>query len=547
MSAERSADILMRVGRVHTFGEDDRTTRSVAIRAGRILAVSAERDGLDALVGPRTTVVDDPGLTVMPSFTDTHMHLEWCAADNFAVPLASARDIPEIVEVLAQRARSVAHGEWVVGSADWHESALAERRMPTRDELDRASGEHPVAVRRGGHNVVVNGRGLQAAGIDESTPDPVGGKIVRDVNGRPTGWLIGPGAISRVLALLPEVSTEDRVEALARFTRTLNRHGITAVRDAAGGSDALDVYQRLRARGGLSVRTRMLVLLPPGAGLEAQLAELDRWPAKADLGDDLLRIEGLKLLLDGGVENGAMEQPYHHDPSFSGHLLVEPADLQALLAAGLERGWRFAVHTVGDRALRVLLDAYESVIEEVPAPVSRPLTLEHAMLAPRELRSRAIASGVAVSVQYMLHHRLAANEVDMWGRERADSTFPIREWIEEGACIAGGSDAVVASWDIMSAVHGMATRRTATAGVLGRGAAIDRYTAFELYTSRAATLVGDGDVRGRVQPGLLADLVAFREDPLACEQDRLLDLRPVLTLLAGDAVYDPDGLVTTTA
>jgi len=546
MNGSINADTVMRVGRIHTFSGPGRTEQAVALRDGRILATAPDRDGLDDLIGPATTVVDDPTLTVMPAFSDTHMHLEWAAADAYAVPLSAVSDLDGLVAALSDRAGSTPPGQWVVGSADWHESALAERRMPTRDELDRVSTDHPVAVRRGGHNVVVNSRGLDSAGIDENTPEPVGGRIVRDAAGRPTGWLIGPGATGRVLSLLPEAGVEDRVDALAKFVRTLNRHGITAVRDAGGGRDAMDVYQQLRVRGGLSVRTRMMVLLPPGGNLECHLNEIERWPVKADLGDDMLRVEGLKLLLDGGVENGALEHPYLHDPSFSGNLLVAPDDLSAVLAAGLSQGWRFAVHTVGDRALKVLLDVYEQVIQDVAAPLPRPMTVEHAMLAPRELRARVIEQKIAVTVQYMLHHRLAANEVQMWGADRANSTFPIREWIEEGATIAGGSDAVVASWDVMAAVHGMQTRDTASAGVLGTDSRIDRYTAFDLYTARAAELVGDGAVRGKVEPGLFADLVAFRDDdPLHCDLEDLPQLKPVMTLLSGNSVYDPDGLVST--
>lgn len=537
------ADVLFRVRAAHTFDGRHSVVRALAVTGDRITGTCPDPHGLDGLIAPSTRVIDDPDLVLLPSFSDTHMHMEWAAADARGVPLKDATSIEDLIARLAERARATAPGEWVIGSADWHESALREARMPTAAELDRASTEHPIVVRRGGHNMVVNSRCLHLAGIDATTPDPPGGRIVRHPDGRPTGWLIGPAAMGPVASRLPEPSFEDRVDGLGSFSRELNEHGITAVRDAGGNADALDVYQALRDRGALSVRTRMLVLLPPAGDLQAKLAEMERWPVRSGFGDDLLKVEGLKVLLDGGVENGAMEMPYAHDAAFTGHLLVDPDDLETLLAAGIDKGWRFAVHTVGDRALRTLLDAYETVAASRHGLPDGTLTVEHAMLAPAAQRERVVDLGVHVTVQYMLHHRLAANAVHSWGPERAARAFPIRQWVAEGAVVAAGSDAVVANWDVMAAVRGMVTRETASAGVLGPEAAVDRRTAFELYTSRAAELVGDGALRGRLTPGRLADIVAFRDDPLTCELDGLDSLRPCLTLLGGRPVHDPDGML----
>ncbi|WP_436698607.1 amidohydrolase [Nocardioides sp. BYT-33-1] len=541
--AATPVDVLLRVGAGHTFDGDGPAVRAVALGNGRIRATSTEPDGLDALTGPGTRVVDDPDLVVLPAFSDTHMHLEWAAADALAVPLADVTSLEQMVGRLAERAVATPPGDWVIGSADWHESGLAEGRMPTVDELDRAAPSHPVVVRRGGHNLVANSVALARAGIVAATPDPPGGRIMRFEDGRPTGWLMGPAAMDPVTRLLPEPTLAQRADSLAAFARRLNSHGIAAIRDAGGSADALDVYQAVRDRDELSIRTRMLALLPPAGDLQAKLAEMERWPVRSGFGDDWLRIEGLKVLLDGGVEGGALEEPYAHDPGFTGHLLMDPADLETLLAAGLGRGWRFAVHTVGDRALRLLLDAYERVSDP---GARRPgaLTVEHAMLAPGPLRHRVRELGVHVTVQYMLLHRLGANAVRFWGRERAEQAFPIRSWVEEGVVVASGSDAVVASWDVLAAIAGMETRATAAAGPLGLDQAIDRRTALELATSRAADLVGDGHVRGRIRPGLAADLVLFRgADPLSCPVEELPALRPALTLVGGRPVHDPEGLL----
>jgi predicted amidohydrolase YtcJ len=286
-----------------------------------------------------------------------------------------------------------------------------------------------------------------------------------------------------------------------------------------------------------------MVWLDPSWSEARKLEEIERWPVCTGFGDDLLRIDGLKLLCDGGVEGAALEEPHAGKPDFSGHLLIDPDELTRVVAAGVDRGWRVGCHAAGDRTLRVVLDAFEAVLRGRPQLSPGTLSVEHAMLAPARERARAIQLGVAVHVQYPLLWQLAANVRRHWGDKRANAVFPLRSWVEEGALVAAGSDTFVAPWDPLLAVWGMVTRRTAMAGVLGPEQALDRHTAFDLYTRRAAIVTGGAADRGSVAPGHLADLVAFRGDPLTCSVDDLPELAPVLTLLGGEPVWDPEGRV----
>jgi predicted amidohydrolase YtcJ len=536
-----SADILFRGPLVHRFAPGG-PGRSVAIVGDRIVAVGDGVDDLDDLVGPKTQVVDDPGLVLMPGFHDTHMHQMWMAADIRGVPLNRAQSVDDVLDAIAERAKQTPPGEWIVTSANWHETLLPEGRFPTAEELERAAPEHPVAVRRGGHNLVANSRALTLAGITRESPDPERGTVVRDEDGNPTGRLIEPHAMAPVLDLLPAMGFEDRVEAIGAFTTELNRRGIVAVRDAGADAEALHVYQEAHRRGTLTTRTRMLVLLTLTGDTDTKLAEIGTWPIHTGYGDDMLRVDALKLLLDGGVEAAAMEEPYELDPTFSGHMLIDPDDILRLTRAGIDRGWKIAAHAFGDLTVRALTDVYQQILSETQLPPGS-LVIEHAALADDAMRRRIAELGIAVTVQYPVLWRLGGNAVKYWGRERADKLFPIREFVEAGAIIGGGSDAFVGDWDVLTAIRGMMTRETAIGGVMGRDSAVDRQTAFELYTSRAAELVGESDIRGSLEAGKLADIVAFREDPLTCDLDSLPELSPVLTLLGARPVHDTEGVL----
>ncbi|UGS33872.1 amidohydrolase [Capillimicrobium parvum] len=536
-----TADVVVRAGAIHAFDGSDRRARSLAIRGTEILAMGDRPDDLDELIGARTRVVHDPELVLLPAFHDTHMHQMWTAVDAHGVALGHTRCIADVVGAVAVRARETPPGEWIVSSASWHETTLAENRMPTAQEIDAATREHPVVLRRGGHNLVANSMALARAGIDRDTPNPERGTIVRGSDGSPTGWLIEPLAMKPVLDLLPPFSFEDRVDALGKLCRELNAHGIAAVRDAGSDPGAPQVFQALHDRGGLTTRSRMMIMLTLTGDTEAKIAEIESWPVHTGFGDDMLRIDALKLLLDGGVEAAAMDEPYANDPDFRGHLLIEPDEIEQLVTVGLDRGWKVGAHAFGDFTTRTLVDVYERVLRTRPDLPPGTLVIEHAGLAGPDVRRRAIELGIGISVQYPVLYRLAANAVRYWGPERADRIFPIREWIEEGAVVGGGSDAFVADWDVLAGVRGMVTRETAVAGVQGARSAIDRRTAFELYTNRAAEFVGEGDRRGSLVPGQLADIVAFREDPLTCELDALTELDVALTLVGGRAVHDPGG------
>jgi predicted amidohydrolase YtcJ len=259
-------------------------------------------------------------------------------------------------------------------------------------------------------------------------------------------------------------------------------------------------------------------------------------------GDEWLRMWGLKFVIDGGVENAALDQPYANRPDYHGELQWEAGELAEAAGLAVRKGWKVGVHAWGDHAVHATLDAFEAILHDQPDTAPGTLVLEHAGLARPQQRARAVALGIPVTVQYPLLYGLSPALVEYWGRERTADIFPLREWLGEGAVLSAGSDYPNGKYDAMASVWGMTTRQSPV-GVLGPGHAITRYEAARLHTADAARFAGDEQIRGTLALGMLADFAAYRADPLTCPIDELRGLRPVLTVVGGRPRHDPHGLL----
>jgi predicted amidohydrolase YtcJ len=523
------------------MAEDRKVYRAIAIRDEWIVAVSEDPHGLDGLITAGAHVVDDPELTVIPAFDDTHNHLIFAAQNMSLVPVDRARTLAEFIDLIRQRAAQTPPGTWIQTSAAWHEVSLAEGRLPTAPELDEATREHPVVVRRGGHVAVANSLALTLGGITRDTPDPQGGTIMRFPDGTPTGVLIEAPAHAPITELVPAMTFDQMVEGLRLACREYNSYGIGTVRDPMVMRNQMPVYQALWEQSELTVRSR-LMLSPMAPTLAARMAIIEGFGVRSGFGDDLLKLWGLKFVLDGGAEGGALDESYVNNPGYRGHLLWNPDDLLTLANFAVRRGWKIGTHVIGDRAVRTLLDVYEQVIKENPGLKPGTLVLEHGFLADVTQRARAIRLGIPVTIQHPLLYTLGSVLLEGWGEERTREIMPVRAWLEEGASLSAGTDHPVSSFNPLLSIWGMVTRGTLKAGIQGPEYAIDQYTAVQLYTVAGARLNDESHRRGTLEPRRLADLVAFRSNLITCPVDELPLLRPVFTMVGGRVVYDAESM-----
>ncbi|MEU4345681.1 amidohydrolase [Nocardia sp. NPDC023852] len=541
MTAATAADLVVRAGTVHTMDPAAPRATGLAVRQGKIVALAGRRSGrdvLDAFVGPDTTVLEDPDFVVLPAFVDTHNHLMLAGRNILGVPVSQARDIAAFIELIRERAARTPTGQWIVTGADWHELRLAERRMPTAEELDRATVVHPVLAMRGGHNAVLNSAGLRLAGIGPDTPDLPGGFIARDAAGRPTGW-VQDTALELAQKVLPPLPAELLTEGLAQASAAYAAHGLGTVRDPAVTPQEWHTLVQAQAAGRLSVRSHAMIFSTPAAikaagSMDAYIDGLEAQGIRPGAGAGRLRLWGLKLVLDGGVEAAALEQPYADRPGFRGELMWDSEELAQALATAVRRGWPTGTHAFGDRAVALMLDVARTVGKQTGPLPPGMLVIEHGGLMGDRIADAA-ELGVHITVQQALLDGLGEALVASWGADRTADLFPLRKLVDAGAWISAGTDHPIGPLDPLRGVYGMVTRRT-SAGVLGAGHAISREEAFRLYTSAGAQLLGDG-ATGTLVPGAPADLVVYPADPLTCEPDQLLSLSPIFTAVSGQLVH----------
>jgi predicted amidohydrolase YtcJ len=315
---------------------------------------------------------------------------------------------------------------------------------------------------------------------------------------------------------------------------------VGTIREAMISVDDLLAYQDAREQGLLSVRVRPLIRVANELTADQALALVRGLGARSGFGDDWLRIWGLKFVMDGGVEGGALEQPYANDTAQSGHLNWDPQVMTKVCVEAVRRGWRIGTHAAGDRAVRTVLDVYEAVVAATGPLPPWTLVIEHALLSDPAQRERAVRGGFAVTVQHALLWNMGSEMLTTWGPERTRQVNPLDQWLAAGASLAAGTD-IVRPFNPMINLWGMATRGTKSAGVQGPEHAIGVATALELYTLGTARLNGEADRLGSITPGKLADLVAYLADPLTVDVEELPRLTPAFTLVGGRIMHDPDG------
>jgi len=532
------ADTLLRNGRIHTVDAAFSTTDAVAIRGGRFVATGREAE---AMAGPATQVIDLGGRTAIPGLIDSHVHQHQWGMNIPAVQLLQVRSIADVLAAIGERARATPPGEWIIGSSLWHESLLAEGRLPTRWELDSVAPNNPVFIPRGGHVVTVNSLGLQRAGITRDTPQPTGGVIVKREDGEPTGVLLIAGATSIARrALPPPPPVEEQARLMVQAMGELNALGITSIVEPGIFDEQARIYARLRDEGRMTVRTWLLWRAANREGIARGIAAQQGWPQH-----EMLRTAGIKFLLDGGVEGGRMIEPYRivpgeqTNPEYRGILLL-PAGGEAELVEGLRlvhrAGLQIQTHAVGDFTIDLITRLYGQVEDEL-GPI-RPLrwTVMHIFLPTPDALAQMARRGIMATAQnhpVLLGH----NQRRWWGDERAAYSIPIRRIIDAGVHVGGGTDAPVVPGDPFQSMWWMVTRGTLAGYRLGPEWGITPREALALYTRNNAVLLGAEAELGSIEAGKRADLVVLSQDILGVEPERIRETRALMTILGGRVVH----------
>ena len=535
-----TADLLLKNGNVMTIDAMSTRTDAVAIANGRIVALGKEAQ---ELAGPNTQIIDLGGRTAVPGLFDSHIHTMMGGQNELAVSLEDAKSVADVQKAFAARAQGAAPGSWILGGSGWHESQLAEGRMPHRKELDAVTPNNPVFLRRGGHVAVANSAALKIAGITKDTPDPHDGVIGRDAGtNEPNGMLVERAAFTQVLKHVPRPTRGDLVEGLKRYTARLNSRGITATLEPGISLDEIAAYMELWRQGKMTTRARILQRIACAddvSGLTQVLAP--------EFGDDWLRIGGFKFMADGGVEAAFLREPYRviegeqNDPDFVGKMVLPPGgldELREMLMVAAAQGWQVQIHMVGDATIDTIVGLVEEVARKYPVGDMR-WTMMHVFLPTDEALTKMKRLGLRATVQ---DHpvKLGHNMLRYWGEERASRSIPVRSILAAGIPTGGGTDAPVVDWNPFESIWWMTTRKVFAQGgvrVLGPDEAIGREEALRLYTLGSAETCFMETIVGTIEPGKLADIAVLDADPMTVADDALRDIKAALTVVGGRIVH----------
>ncbi|MFJ5956923.1 amidohydrolase [Paenarthrobacter sp. NPDC092416] len=518
-------------------GTDDVT--AVAVAGQTITWVGSDAEAL-RLAGPATKLVNLGGRFLCAGFHDSHNHMLSTGLGLLLPTLSRSGSIPELLAVVQDQAETAAPGEWVVTASDWHESGLAERRMPTRSELDAIAPDNPLIVRRGGHNVVLNSLALERFGITEASEAPDGASYLRD-GGTLTGQIVGSGYVAGLLNQLPKPGLEDYRAALEAVQQQYSAAGITAVIDPGLTLDEMDAYKAVYAEGQQKVRVSMMWKLPTPGGTAAEAVELlDSGTVKAQLDDVWLRTLGVKLCVDGGVETGFYRDPYERqdDPGYPcGKSFQSATELADICVAANRAALPVGAHCVGDAGIDMALTAFEAAHSMSPISDAR-WTLIHMLYPQDDHWGRLNALGAGVAAQEPLHYALGGGFAEYLGRDRAANIAPLSQYVRNvDAPVGGGSDSPVAPFQPLRGISSSVTRRSRSAGVLGQEWAVTAEEALRMYTSGSAWCASDEHRTGTIRAGMLADLVVLAADPRAVDPDDIAGIGVELTMAAGTVTH----------
>jgi predicted amidohydrolase YtcJ len=538
-------DLVITGVRIYTVDTAHPWAEAVAVHGGRIASVGS-RDDMAGLIGRRTRFLELPGRMVLPGFQDAHVHPGWGGLMRMRCDLLDLFGQEAYLGAIASYASGHPNATWITGGG-WSMDAFP-GGIPRRESLDAIIPDRPVFLEsRDAHGAWVNSRALELAGVTRQTPDPPHGRIERDADGTPSGCL-QEEAVSLVERLAPAPTAAEWEHGLRQAQKYLHSLGITAWQDAWVHPDLLAAYRALAGSDELTARVVASLRWDPDRG-EEQVWELAEQRADGAIGR--LRAPAVKIFADGVIENrtGALLEPYLDEEGAAtenwGIAMLEPEAMERAVVRLDAEGFQVHVHGIGDRAIRMSLDAFEAARRTNGARDARHhiahIQLIHPSDIPRFAELEVVANGQpfwASTDGYMRKLTLP-----VLGPERASLLYPFRSLLDSGAVLAFGSDWTVSTPNPLQEMEVAVTR----VSVEARGDApflpeqrITLEEAIAAFTQGSAFVNRLDVATGSIEVGKLADLVVLDRDILAPGAGPVGDARVLLTMVEGEVVFSDD-------
>jgi predicted amidohydrolase YtcJ len=521
-----SADLALIGGKILTMNPSQPNAEAIAIRKDRIVKVGTSEE-ITRFIGKSTKVIRLNGKTVVPGFIDTHIHvadfgrfLEW-------VDLRGVKSIKEMQSSVKERARGTPTGKWIIGRG-WDQNCFAEKRLPTRYDLDDASPDNPVVLyHQSGQMCVVNSRALELAGLTKQTSAPQGGTVDENEDTGELTGILRDAATNLVWSMVPEPSEEELVEAAGLACERIVEAGVTSVHWMVSTSMEVSMIQRLRAQNRLPLR--VYVIIPVNLLDDALSSGLHK-----DSADNVPRIGGAVIFADGylAARTAALFQPYSDCPDLSGRMLCMQEEMNALAVKVRKASLQLVIHAMGDKAVDAALAAIEETSKEVQGQELRD-RIEQAAVLNEELMERMKKQKVIVSVQ----PRVVNSEFSVWsaaehlGADRARRLYPLKTLLREGIRVSGGSDCPMEPLSPLLGIQAAVTREFFPEERI----TVDE--ALQIYTLDAAYASFEESVKGSIEEGKLADLTVLSSDPHTVPPNKIGNIKVEMTIIGGRVVY----------
>lgn len=544
LGAEPAADLILRGGRVYTVNPAQPWAEAVALRGDRIVAVGSNAD-VDRLAGDRTVVIDLGGKLVLPGFNDTHIHFLEGSLALDQVSLDSAKSLAEMQERVRAYALARPEQAWIAGRG-WIYEYVDGGRLPTRADLDTVVSDRPVYLEAyDGHTAWVNTKALEVAKVNgASVPDGYG-EIVKDHRtGLPTGVLKEGAAMEMVHRAIPKPTRAHQRAALRLGLAEARRNGICSIQNASGTLEELDLYQSLLDANELTVRVYFAITVdkqtsPQDLDLVAAASSRFRGP--------WIKAGAVKIFMDGVIEShtAGMLDPYSDDPSTSGSPEYTASEIDRLVSDLDRRGFQIFTHAIGDRSVRMVLDAYARAASTNPSHPRRH-RIEHIETISAQDIPRFAGLGVVASMQ---PYHASPDITGIWARNageaRLQRAFAWQSIRAAGAHMGHGSDWPVVTLNPLVGLHAAITREDLEGKPEGGWVPLQRLSLEQAilgYTRDAAYASFDDDAKGSIEPGKLADLVVLADDIFEISPRKIGATAVRMTIAGGRIVYETPGL-----
>ena len=522
------ADLIINNASIWTGNEQEPQAQAMAIAADTILAIGTN-EYIQTFKGATTEVLDVQGRFVTPGFIDSHVHLLTGGRSLLSVELRDAHTPAEFTKRIADHAKKVGPGEWIL-EGNW-DHTLWGGELPNKDWIDKYTKDNPVVLYRlDGHMVLANSAALKIAGIDKNTAEVASGKIIRNADGSPTG-ILKSNAMDLVLAKIPTMTPSQQEQSFKAAMNYFLSNGVTSVHDV----DSLESYaiaHKLKKAGTLKVRLYQIKPVYRWKELVAMDRKDDKW----------IKTGGLKGFVDGslGSHTAAFHHHYSDKADDKGFFIFSTDDLYQWISAADKEQFQVMVHAIGDHAIHALLNIYERIIKE-NGPRDRRLRIEHAQhIAPEDIQ-RFAELGVIASMQpyHAIDDGRWAEEVI--GAERIKTTYAFNSLLTANATIAFGSDWAVAPASPLQGIYAATTRRTLDDKNPDGWVPEQKITveqALKAYTKDAAYAAFEDDIKGSLEKGKLADFVVLSEDIRKIDPVKIREVEVLATYVGGKKVFE---------